>query len=137
MRDSVAAVLASFVVCGCGNAPLWTQAPTPPQAHHIGTVVRVGEVPTVNTASQGQRSAMGMYGAAGAAAIEIFGTQQGYPVYRVKVDDDLELVVSSRAAFALGDCVQVSYPAEDKRRYFGLGEAAIAKASGCPPVKAE
>jgi len=122
--------------CTTGSAPtLWQQ--TPPQTSQMGTVVRVGAMPTYNTSSEAQRNVMGMYGAAGALAVELLGTRKGYPVYRVKVSEDVELSVASREDFSLGDCVRVSHPAGDARRYFGLGEALIDKIAGCSTVKAE
>jgi hypothetical protein len=103
------------------------------QQRRIGVVVLVAAVPTVNTASDFQRSHMSStFGALGAVTTEILGTQRGNPVYRVKVTEDLELAVSSREQFSLGDCVAVWYPSSfGNRHYFGLGEAGIEKASGC------
>ena len=95
----------------------------------------VAAVPTVNTSSDFQRGYMtSTFGLLGAATTEVLGTQRGHPVYRVKVNDELELAVASRDEFSVGECVEVWYPtAAGNRHYFGLGEAGIAKASGCPP----
>ena len=103
------------------------------QRRYTGVVVRVAGVPTVNTASDFQRGYMGsMYGPLGMAMTEVLGTRRDHPVYRVKVSDELELAVASQDRFAEGDCVEVWYPTTaGNRHYFGLGEAGIAKASGC------
>ena len=138
MRDAIVASIMCLAICGCASAPpLWTKTPETPKTTHVGTVVRVAEVPTINTSSDAQRSAMGMYGLAGALAVELLGTKRGYPVYRVKVSEEVELAVASREEFSLGDCVQVSHPVEDTRQYFGLGEASIIKTSGCAPAKGD
>ncbi len=138
MRQPVANFFVCVALCACSSAPpIWTKAPETPQTRHVGTVIRIGEVPTINTSSDAQRNVMSNYGLAGALATEILGTKRGYPVYRVKVSEDLELGVASRDEFAVGDCVQVSYPAEEKRHIFGLGEASITKISGCAPSKGE
>jgi hypothetical protein len=138
MRQATVASVICLTIYGCASTPaIWTKTPETPKTSHLGTVVRVAEVPTINTSSDAQRSAMSMYGLAGALAVEILGTKRGYPVYRVKVSEEMELAVASREEFVLGDCVQVSYPVEDKRQYFGLGEASIIKTSGCAPAKGE
>jgi len=130
-RAAIRVAVASAVLAACASNPPPRDAVN--QQRQLGTVVRVAAVPTVNTSSDFQRNYMSsMYGALGAAATEVLGTQRGWPVYRVKVNDDLELAVASRDEFSVGDCVEVWYPAtEGNRHYFGLGEAGIVKASGC------
>ena len=100
---------------------------------HTGVIVRIAEVPTVNTSSDFQRDYMtSMFGALGAATTEVLGTKRGHPDYRVKVNEELELAIASREAFSVGDCVEVWYPlAAGSRHYFGLGEAGIARAPSC------
>src|SRR5215213_1445891 len=103
----VACLMVSACHTGGSKPVLWQSAPA--RTSQVGTVVHVAEMPTTNASSDAQRNTMQMYGAAGGLAVEILGKRPGYPVYRVKVSDDAELVVGSREQFALGDCVRVSY----------------------------
>jgi hypothetical protein len=135
MNRQLFAIVVSIVLCGCAGNPPSREAAD--QRRHVGVVVVVAEVPTVNTSSEFQRGYMtSMFGVLGAATTEVLGTRRGHPVYRVKVNDELELAVASRDEFSVGDCVEVWYPlAAGSRHYFGLGEAGIAKASGCHTSK--
>jgi hypothetical protein len=131
MNRAIRVAVVLVVLAACGSNPPAREAAD--QRRQLGIIIRVAAVPTVNTSSDFQRSYMSsMYGAVGSVATEVLGTQRGYPVYRVKVSDDLELAVASKDEFSMGDCVEVWYPAAyGTRHYFGLGEAGIARASGC------
>ena len=130
-----AVLVCCMVVGGChtggSKAVLWQ--PAPPRTSQVGTVVHIAEVPSYNASSDAQRNSMQMYGAAGSLAAELLGHRPGYPVYRVKVSEEDEMMVASREKFVIGDCVRVSYQQGEARRYFGLGEALLDKAEGCAP----
>jgi hypothetical protein len=124
-------VIMGTIAAGCAATPPSRSAPD--AQLHTGKVVRVAGIPTVNRFSDFERSYMAqMFGVVGLAAGDAFNAREGYPVYRVKVNEDLELAVASRDEFSEGDCVAVWYSNSfGNRHYFGLGEAGIAKSSGC------
>ena len=64
----------------------------------------------------------------------IFGSNYlGFPIYYVKVNENITLDVASKESFKIGDCVLVWYAQEmgDSPSLSMLGQAGIAKSSGC------
>ena len=128
MNVTLVAACAVVVLAGCAGA----QKESAGQQRHVGKVVRVDIAHLPATYSEAQRERLAsLYAALGPAAPDLLG-KQGHPVYRVQPAGGVELVVSSREEFSVGECVEVRYPAAAAgRRHFSLGEAGIAKASGC------
>jgi len=134
MREAGAwtVVLIAVVLGGCA-ATSTPSRDSPGQRHYVGTVVKVGAVPTYNTSTDAQRNLMGsMYGGLGLAVSDVLGTKRGYPIYRVKVSEELELAIPSNEIFKEGDCVAVWVPASaGARHYFGQEEAGMEKSTAC------
>ena len=64
----------------------------------------------------------------------IFGSNySGFPVYYVRINENITLDVASKESFKIGDCVLVWYAQEmgDSPSLSMLGQAGIAKSSGC------
>jgi hypothetical protein len=119
-----------LALLGCSAIPPPIDGPD--QRRHVGTIVRVSEIPTENTSPSDQRAFIGsMYGGFGVLINDLMSIRRGYTIYRVKTAE-FELGVPSRERFSVGDCVVVWYPSSmDNRAYFGLGDAGIAKSSAC------
>jgi hypothetical protein len=130
MRNAtLVAACAVVALAGCAGT---AQKEVSDQQRHVGKVVRVDIAHLPATYSESQREKLAsIHAALGPAAPDLLG-KQGHPVYRVQPAGGVELVVSSRDEFSVGECVEVRYPAATTgRRHFSLGEAEIAKASGC------
>ena len=64
----------------------------------------------------------------------IFGSNySGFPVYYVRINENITIDVASKESFKIGDCVLVWYAQEmgDSPSLSMLGQAGIAKSSGC------
>lgn len=125
-----AALLALALLSACAVAP---SRDAPGQRHYVGIVVKASGGQSYNTTSDSQRNMMGgMYGAFGLVMSDILGSRRTSPSYRVKVSEELEVVIPSNEKFSEGDCVAVWIPeSAGARHYFGDGEAGIEKSSAC------
>ncbi len=64
----------------------------------------------------------------------IFGSNySGFPIYFVKINENITLEVANKESFKIGDCVLVWYAQEmgDTPSLSMLGQAGMAKSSGC------